>query len=97
MRYLANPVRDIDAWKALIVACALTLSACESQPLATARAGTDGREVSLIAETPDGTKLWRYYDGYRTVYFASTGTQFDEQRGKTKVTVHVPTIQESGD
>lgn len=68
---------------AAVCALGLTLMACESQPLATSSAGEDGRTVALVATAPDGTKLWRFKDGYGwTVYFASSGTQRQVSCGK---------------
>lgn len=65
-----------------IVAMAAALGACSRDPLATEQAGMDGRTVQLMAEAPDGTKLWRFDAGVRYVYFSSAGTSTTVSCGK---------------
>lgn len=76
----------------LIIASALALSGCQREGLSRENAGADGRTVELMAEAPDGTKLWRFDAGSRYVYFASTGAEWREHCGKNcNRTVEVPT------
>lgn len=82
-----------------ICACLFTLSAsallasCGPGPIATEDGGgTDGRSVELMAEAPDGTKLWRFWNGTTPIYFASGGAQWTRSCGKNCTrTDQVPT------
>lgn len=48
--------------------------------------------VLLVAEAPDGTKLWCKHDGQGScdVYFSSSGAQYEERHGKHTDTIEVP-------
>lgn len=78
----------------LIILAALGLAACGRAPISSEEGGAPDRTVELMAEAPDGTKLWRYDPGKgsRYVYFASTGTSQTQGCGKNCTrTVTVPT------
>lgn len=64
----------------------LLLSACSQDPeAALKRAEFYQGKPQKLAETPDGTILWKVWDKEKsqTVYFSTSGTQWDERVGKT--------------
>ncbi len=79
-----------------LIFIALIFSGCSRTPDVVAVQDTNnpGIKVELLFEK-DGIKVYRFYDGYRLVYYtdARGNTAWEEQHGKARVPQEVETIK----